>query len=45
MSYSRNIRSLLFVPTDKLKFMEKSILLNSDAIVFDLEDSVAIDKK
>lgn len=38
-------RSVLFVPGDQLKMMTKSLKLKSDVIVFDLEDSVAPDKK
>ena len=32
-------RSVLFVPCDRLKLMEKALSLNTDVIVFDLEDA------
>lgn len=35
------LRSLLFVPGDKPKMIQKSWTLGSDAIIFDLEDAVA----
>lgn len=34
------LRSMLFVPAYKEKFLEKSIKLNPDALILDLEDSV-----
>lgn len=36
----RPIRSILFVPADSDRKLEKSITLQADALVFDLEDSV-----
>lgn len=36
----RPIRSLLFVPADSERKLEKSVTLQADALVFDLEDSV-----
>ncbi|MEA1072907.1 CoA ester lyase [Sphingomonas sp. LY160] len=38
-------RSWLFVPADSEKKIEKAIASEADAIIFDLEDSVAIDRK
>ena len=34
------LRSMLFIPAYKEKFLEKSIKLNPDALILDLEDSV-----
>jgi len=34
------VRSVLFAPSDRLKVMEKSINLQTDVVIFDLEDSV-----
>ncbi len=39
------IRSMLFVPCDSERKLEKSLKLNADAIVLDLEDSVLPDRK
>ena len=39
------VRSVLFVPCDRIKVMEKSINLKTDYIIFDLEDSVSPMKK
>lgn len=39
------LRSLLFVPGDRPDRMNKAINLGADALIFDLEDSVAISKK
>jgi citrate lyase subunit beta / citryl-CoA lyase len=39
------IRSLLFVPSDNLKFINKIKILKSDAYILDLEDSVPLSKK
>src|SRR5579863_1865127 len=39
------LRSLLFVPADSTKKMEKARGLRPDALVFDLEDAVSPDKK
>jgi citrate lyase subunit beta / citryl-CoA lyase len=38
-------RSLIFIPGNNPRFLEKSKTLNSDIICFDLEDSVPIDEK
>ena len=38
-------RSILFVPVNVLKFVEKASTYGSDAIVLDLEDSVAVNDK
>lgn len=40
-----NRRSLLYVPGSDLKKCEKALTLNSDSVIFDLEDAVAPDKK
>jgi len=45
MAAQRLLRSVLFAPTDKWKTMEKAASMEVDAIVYDLEDSVAIEKK
>ncbi|MET4000100.1 CoA ester lyase [Marinobacterium sp. MBR-109] len=39
------MRSLLFVPGDSLRKFEKAIDSEADALILDLEDSVAIDEK
>jgi citrate lyase subunit beta / citryl-CoA lyase len=39
------IRSFLFVPADSSRKLEKSLVSQSDALIFDLEDSVALSKK
>lgn len=39
------IRSLLYVPGNKLEWMRKSPKYGSDALIFDLEDSVPPDQK
>lgn len=36
---------MLFVPADDVKKQQKALLSNSDAIIFDLEDSVSLDNK
>ena len=41
----RLMRSVLFVPCDRIKMMEKALKLPTDVVIFDLEDSVAPDKK
>ena len=38
-------RSLIFIPGNNTRFLEKSKTINSDIICFDLEDSVPIDEK
>lgn len=39
------LRSMLFVPADSTKKMEKARSLRPDAVIFDLEDAVSPDKK
>jgi citrate lyase subunit beta/citryl-CoA lyase len=39
------IRSFLFVPADSPRKLEKSLSTDADALIFDLEDAVAIDRK
>ena len=39
--HSRPLRSVLYVPCDRPRAMEKAETLDCDAIIFDLEDSVA----
>ena len=39
------IRSLLFIPSDNLKFLDKIDTLKSDAFILDLEDSVSFNQK
>jgi citrate lyase subunit beta/citryl-CoA lyase len=38
-------RTLLFIPGNNKRFIEKAKLLNADIICFDLEDSVPLDEK
>lgn len=38
-------RSLIFIPGNNLRFLEKSKVVNSDILCFDLEDSVPINEK
>lgn len=40
-----NRRSLLYVPGNTEKMMEKSLSLESDGIIFDLEDAVSLTEK
>lgn len=42
---ARLLRSLLFVPGNNTRFLEKAKSLNSDIICFDLEDSVPLEEK
>jgi citrate lyase subunit beta / citryl-CoA lyase len=42
---ARLMRSLLFVPGDSTKKLEKSLSAGADALVLDLEDSVAANAK
>ena len=44
-SYQPPIRSLLYVPGNKLAWMLKAPQYGSDALIFDLEDSVPVDQK
>ncbi|MGH9988573.1 MAG: aldolase/citrate lyase family protein, partial [Nitrososphaeraceae archaeon] len=37
-------RTLLFIPGNNKRFIEKAKLLNADIICFDLEDSVPLDE-
>jgi citrate lyase subunit beta/citryl-CoA lyase len=39
------IRSLLFVPADSAKKLDKAMTSGADALIVDLEDSIAIDRK
>jgi citrate lyase subunit beta/citryl-CoA lyase len=39
------LRSLLFVPGDRLERMEKALSSGADALILDLEDSVALENK
>ncbi len=39
------LRSMMFVPADHPRKLEKSLESGADALIFDLEDSVAMDKK
>jgi citrate lyase subunit beta/citryl-CoA lyase len=39
------LRSLLFVPSDRPDRMEKAAATDADALILDLEDSVALEKK
>jgi citrate lyase subunit beta / citryl-CoA lyase len=39
------LRSLLFVPGDRPERMEKALAMGADALILDLEDSVALSKK
>ncbi len=42
---SRLLRSLLFVPGNNQRFLEKAKTLSSDIVCFDLEDSVPLEEK
>ena len=42
---SRPFRSVLYIPGSKERAMDKARALPADAIIFDLEDAVAIDEK
>ena len=44
-SNNRFLRSLLFVPGHRERFIEKTANLNMDVIVLDIEDAVPFDKK
>lgn len=41
----RPVRSVLYIPASKPRAMEKAASLDCDAIIFDLEDAVAVDEK
>ena len=42
---SRPYRSVLYIPGSKERALEKATGLACDAIIFDLEDAVAVDEK
>ncbi|MDZ4136301.1 MAG: aldolase/citrate lyase family protein, partial [Paracoccaceae bacterium] len=42
---SRPLRSVLYIPGSNLRALEKARDLAADAIIFDLEDAVAIEEK
>ena len=42
---ARLLRSLLFVPGNNLRFLEKAKTLSADIVCFDLEDSVQLEEK
>ncbi|HJT10755.1 MAG TPA: aldolase/citrate lyase family protein, partial [Candidatus Nitrosotalea sp.] len=42
---SRLLRSLLFVPGNNQRFLEKAKTLSADIVCFDLEDSVPLEEK
>lgn len=42
---ARLLRSLLFVPGNNTRFLEKAKSLNADIVCFDLEDSVPLEEK
>ncbi|EKE45591.1 Putative citrate lyase beta chain [Oceaniovalibus guishaninsula JLT2003] len=42
---ARAVRSVLYIPGDKPRAMDKARGLNADALIFDLEDAVAVDAK
>jgi citrate lyase subunit beta/citryl-CoA lyase len=44
-SPTRALRTLMFVPGDRPERMAKALGLNADALILDLEDSVALDRK
>ena len=39
------MRSLLFVPADSPKKLDKAMTSGADALIVDLEDSIALDRK
>lgn len=39
-AFDKSLRTMIFVPGYMIKFLEKAITMNSDAIILDLEDSV-----
>lgn len=45
MDMSTTLRSYLYVPCDKARMIDKSLILDSDAVIFDLEDAVAGSRK
>jgi len=42
---ARLLRSLIFVPGNNSRFLEKAKTLPADIVCFDLEDSVPLDEK
>ena len=42
---ARLLRSLLFVPGNNSRFLEKAKSLQADIVCFDLEDSVPLEEK
>jgi citrate lyase subunit beta/citryl-CoA lyase len=42
---ARLLRSLLFVPGNNSRFLEKAKSLRADVVCFDLEDSVPLEEK
>ncbi len=42
---ARPYRSVLYIPASRARAMEKAKTLQTDAIIFDLEDAVAVDEK
>ena len=45
MTLTRPLRSVLYIPASKERALEKARGLTCDAIIFDLEDAVAVDEK
>ncbi len=46
MTYqNRPFRSLLYIPGDKQRALDKALTLDCDGIIFDLEDAVGVDSK
>jgi len=39
------LRSILFLPTDKIERLPKALGSGADKVIFDLEDGLAHDKK
>jgi (3S)-malyl-CoA thioesterase len=45
MKSANPVRSMLYIPASKGRALEKAATLAADAIIFDLEDAVALDEK
>lgn len=45
MSSERPLRSVLYIPASKVRALDKAATLETDAIIFDLEDAVSPDEK
>jgi (3S)-malyl-CoA thioesterase len=45
LAMTRPYRSVLYIPASRARAMEKAKTLSTDAIIFDLEDAVAVDEK